>query len=72
MHAGNIKTSKRLQRTLSFIKRGWRTTKQIHDETGSMAVHSDLAALVANKIQYERKYCGTNEWGNKIYMYRVV
>jgi len=50
MNAGNLKTSNRLQKTLSVLKEGWHTTWEIGQATQSMAVHSDVAALRANGI----------------------
>lgn len=49
MNAGSIQTSGRLQATLAAIA-DWATTAQISTATGSMAVHSDIAALRANGV----------------------
>jgi hypothetical protein len=74
MHAGKIATSKRLQATLEAIKGGWRTTLDISHATGSMAVHSDIAALRAQGIRVDARYAGMSpEPGkNRIWEYRAT
>ncbi|MFA5321935.1 MAG: hypothetical protein WC373_04620 [Smithella sp.] len=71
MHAGRIKTSKRLQATLRAIRYYWRSTKDISRITGSMAVRSDVAALRAQGINVRSLYCGMSETGSRIWKYRV-
>lgn len=67
MHCGRIETSKRLQDTLAVLQDGeWHTTREIRLVTNSEAVHSDLAALKANGIDYECKPAG-----GKKYVYRL-
>ena len=59
LHAGNIETSHRLQHTLhvlQFYGSRWASTLDIARRTQSCAVHSDMAALKANGIQYEQRY----------------
>ena len=67
MHCGRIETSKRLQDTLAVLQDGeWHTTREIRLVTNSEAVHSDLAALRANGVDYECKPAG-----GKKYAYRL-
>lgn len=50
------------------------TTAQIHERTGSMAVHSDIDALRANGFDIPPAiYCGKNpETRRKMYGYRLL
>ena len=67
MHCGSLATSKRLQDTLAVLQDGeWHTTREIRLVTNSEAVHSDLAALRANGVDYECKPAG-----GKKYAYRL-
>ena len=67
MHCGSLATSKRLQDTLAVLQDGqWHTTREIRLVTNSEAVHSDLAALRRNGIDYECKPAG-----GKKYAYRL-
>ncbi len=56
IHAANIEKSRRLRLTLGPLQApvGW-TTKEIHQLTGSMAVHTDIAELRANGYDIECK-----------------
>jgi hypothetical protein len=70
MHAGSIFTSRRLQDTLlvlayPYTKDGYITTLAIHRITGSMAVHSDIAALRENGFPVESRR------KNKTWEYRI-
>ena len=68
MHCGRIETSKRLQDTLAVLRDGqWHSTREIRMVTNSEAVHSDLAALRANGVDYECKPAG-----KKKYVYRLL
>lgn len=71
MNAGSPKTSRRLRATIKAI-RNWRTTLGISKITGSMAVHSDIAALRANGICVKIKYIGMTTSKNRIYAYRLA
>ena len=51
MHAGSLQTSSRMMDTLSVLKDGREhSTLAIGNLTGSVAVHSDIAALRENGI----------------------
>ena len=69
MHAGKIATSSRLKATLAAITGGLRTTQGIADLTGSVAVHSDIAALRCAGIIVETQYIGRTETGRNVYAY---
>lgn len=71
MHAGKLATSKRLQATLKVISGHWWTTRAISKATGSMAVHSDIAALRAQGVNVESRYVGLTEEGNRTWAYRA-
>lgn len=65
MHAGNIATSQRLQATLKALPyRRWRSTREIGQDTGSCAVHSDICAVRANGYYIETRREG------RFYYYR--
>jgi len=70
MHAGHLDTSQRLQNTLKAIK-DWATTLEISRYTGSMAVHSDIAALRAGGVKISSKYVGRTAFGNRTWAYRM-
>lgn len=72
MHAGKLATSKRLQATLKIIKGHWYTTRAISKLTGSMAVHSDIAALRAQGVSVESRYLGLSLDGNRTWAYRAA
>ena len=73
MNAGNLATSRRLQATLNILRDGgWHTTLELHDGTGSMAVHSDVAGLRANGICVESRFAGRGAGGCKIHAYRLA
>ena len=72
MHAGKVTTSRRLQATLRALRGGnWRSTRAIMRATGSVAVHSDLAALRANGRNYEKRSVAGND-GGRVYYYRLA
>jgi hypothetical protein len=67
MHTGSLATSARLQATLACISDGqWHSTREIATRTFSMAVHSDMAALKANGIAYDREQRG------RVHYYRLA
>ena len=77
MNAARIENSKRLQRTLSALRKaGDRglTTMELYLATGSMAVHSDVAELRApcNDFPISCEMSGTNASGRRVYTYRLV
>ena len=73
MHAGNLKTSTRLQRTLESIKDGFEhTTMQIHKFTGSLCVHSDISALRVNGINVQSRPAGRTPEGNNVHAYWIA
>jgi biotin operon repressor len=70
MHAGNIATSKRLQATALALADGdWHSTREIRLQTGSEAVHSDMAALRVNGIDYETRWATGG--GVRLHLYRL-
>jgi hypothetical protein len=69
MNAGSIQTSGRLRDTLAAI-RDWATTAEISAATGSMAVHSDIAALRANGISVRAERV-PGYGGRCVYRYRA-
>jgi len=69
MHAGKIATSSRLKDTLAAIYGRWQTTQEIADRTGSVAVHSDVAALRAGGLVVLSRFVRTTEAGRKVYAY---
>ena len=72
MHAGKLATSKRMKATFKSLRRRiWTTTREISRRTGSMAVHSDIAALRAQGINVQTKYIGMFENGARIWAYRI-
>ena len=74
MHSGSIATSPRLRLTLYALQgageRGL-TTLALCNVTGSMAAHSDVAALRANGISVACRYEGRAESGAKVYRYTI-
>ena len=60
MHSGLLSSSKRLQDTLKAMQPAgvWHSTRDIAVKTGSMAVHSDIAALKANGVHYVKRQKG--------------
>ena len=74
MHAGRIEKSKRLQATLRALRRSKRglTTRQLARSTGSMAAHSDVAALRQNGFDVTCTCEGTTPYGGRIYRYRLA
>ena len=74
MHAGSIKTSRRLQQTLAVLSDGTlHTTEEIRKKTASEAVHSDIAALRANGVPISKAlYLHESLTGARIYGYRLI
>lgn len=67
MHAGKIETSNRLRATLQHLSDGaWHTTLEINRATGSMAVHSDIAALRANNIRVDAECAKGRVWKYRV------
>ena len=70
MHAGCVKSSLRLQKTMLTLSDNiWHTTREISQKTGSMAVHSDIAGLRANGVRVlseRRKGQPTRIWQYQI------
>jgi len=68
MNAGSIVTSSRLQATMNFLSDSlWHNCFDIQKATGSMAVHSDMAALrhPKNAISIQHRYNGKTKNGSK-------
>jgi hypothetical protein len=73
MHFADAKKSHRLRRTIKALGRSWRTTAQLQAETGSMAVHTDIAELRANGKDVLCRYDHTDkQTGSRIYRYRLI
>jgi hypothetical protein len=70
MNFANIERSARLQKTFAALKIGTRTTAELQRETGSMAVHTDIAELRANGKTIKTQYVGRID-GRKIYSYTL-
>ncbi len=71
MHAGHIESSARLRHTASILTAGWHTTREISRQTGSMAVHSDIAGLRANGIPVESERI-KGAPGTCVFHYRIM
>lgn len=75
MNAGNMHTSRRLRETANVLEDGLEhSSAEIHARTGSMAVHSDVAALRGppNNLVIQQRYDGVTEGGARISKYRWV
>ena len=72
MNAGSIYTSARLQATLAAIRGGWASTREISVKTGSMAVHSDIAAIRANGLTVQRRSRPDTAAGCRVSEYRLA
>ena len=69
IHAGNLATSDRLQRTLAAVQ-VWASTLEIHHATGSLAVSADIAGLRANGIEVHTRRLRSRINGHQIHEYR--
>jgi hypothetical protein len=72
MNAGSIYTSASLQATLAAIRGGWASTLEIQRRTGSMAVHSDIAAIRANGLTVQRRSRPDTAAGCRVSEYRLA
>ena len=71
-HKTSLKTA-RMQATIRALGgRGWRTSAEIAAQTGSVAVHSDVADLRASGVPVECKYSHTTGSGRRVYKYRMI
>lgn len=74
-HAGKLNKSQRLQALHAYLaerRSTGATTQEIARATGSVAVHSDASDLRANGVKVECEFEETNEYGRKVYRYRLV
>jgi hypothetical protein len=74
-HAARLDKSNRLQALHGFLLSMGdcgATTQQIARHLGSVAVHSDVSELRANGIGVTCEFEETNEYGRKVYRYRLV
>ena len=72
MNAAKLERSERLRRTYYVLLSGPKTTQELQELTGSMAVHSDVAELKANGIKVlPAKYIGKSSGGRKVYLYSL-
>lgn len=68
-------TSPRLAAVVSMLRRRGdygATTAEIQSETGSMAVHSDVAEIRANGLAVDCKFDSRTEAGRKVYRYTLI
>jgi hypothetical protein len=76
IHAAKIENSPRLQKTLAAIAdRQWHSTAEIHQVTGSMAVHTDIAEINApinDGYHCECRPSGNTENDRSKYEYRLA
>ena len=73
IHAGHVETSARLQATLQALLTGPKTTRELSEITGSVAPHSDVAALRQNGVNIPRaEYRNKTATGAKVYLYRLA
>jgi hypothetical protein len=71
MNYGKVKTSARLQMTLSILLTGPKTTREIREFTDSCAVNSDISALRMNGYEIDCTPTGRSKSGNKTYLYTL-
>lgn len=74
IRAANLRRSPRLQRTLAALVRagqGGATTLELHQATGSMAVHTDAAELKANGCRIRQWYDGKTASGARVSRYAL-
>lgn len=75
MHAANVEKSFRLRRMLAALQDARHygaTTYDLQVQTGSMAVHSDVAELRANGYLVSCDCEGTTQSGRRINRWRLV
>jgi hypothetical protein len=75
MRAARLSRSPRLQAVLEILSERGRigaTTREIQLETGSVAVHSDVAELRANGLTVCCSYDGLSERGRRVYRYAIA